>query len=182
MVVILNNYETMAKQQLKGGLSVDESPFAALYEMVQNKDDAFQFKQIVERAAKNLADQQLIRSAAYNAKYNNWVAFSDAEYQWSTTSDLALTFADHIERTMFFRKELQESQELIPAVRVNVKIALYDLIELMGRWYVSLTKKDTRRNRTWEASKNAFYAMHKDLKRRFTEYRQWLGKTDPVIE
>ena len=171
--------------ELKGGLSLQDSPFAKLYEMMQTPDSKFKFHDMVEKAAENLANQQLIRSAAFDASRENWREAAYAEWKWSLADEENDYFGrgrEWAEVCWNWRREVAEAGNVVSDVCRKAEMALIDLVELIGTWYDKLIDSSYPRNRGWQQERSMLLDAHKRLKRRFWEYKKILGNENPVIE
>ena len=172
-------------KELKGGLSLQDSPFAKLYEMMQIPDSKFKFHDMVERAAENLGNQQLIRSAAFDASREGWREAGYFEWKWSSAdvgNDYFGRWGELADTCLQWRREATEADTAVDEACRKAEHALIDLVELMSRWFDKLTDPMYPRNRGWQQECSMLLDVHKTLKRRFWEYKNMMGNEHPVIE
>ena len=158
---------------LKGGLD----GFTGFESLVGTVSD---YEVEAQKAATKLGDSKLLLSAAWSARGDTYVEYSDAAYHYGRHGENEGNFAYWRDVCLHYVTEMREAEGLIPGFQWRVNEDTIALIEVMGRWYDELASR-TKRNRVWSNECQRFAKLHREFVRRFWEYKKLLGKEVPAI-
>jgi hypothetical protein len=154
-----------------------------LYELERAEGASFHFDAMLTKSTQVLDDQKFIRSAAYDASYQNFM-----EYAWNANrlarcsgGGVVIDWeAYYYDQVMYYHHEMESSQDVIAKSNCLVEIALMDVVNIMAAWFEKLDSPEAT-GKKYEKERKTFVAHHKSLCRRFREYKQLIGAAVPTF-